>query len=88
MSRLSVQEPIAVVFQEYALFPWLTLRQNVEYGPRERGIPASLVREITDHTLAMVKLAGAENRYPHELSGGMQQRAAIAPCWSTTRKSF
>ena len=67
-----------VVFQEYALFPWLTLRQNVEYGPRERGLPAPLIREITDHTLAMVRLAGAENRYPHELSGGMRQRAAIA----------
>lgn len=67
-----------VVFQEYALFPWLTLRQNVEYGPRERGIPAPLIREITERTLAMVKLAGAENRYPHELSGGMRQRAAIA----------
>ena len=67
-----------VVFQEYALFPWLTLRQNVEYGPRERGIPAPRVREITDRTIAMVKLAGAENRYPHELSGGMRQRAAIA----------
>jgi ABC-type nitrate/sulfonate/bicarbonate transport system ATPase subunit len=67
-----------VVFQEYALFPWLTLRQNVEYGPREQGIPAALVRERTDRTLAMVRLAGAENRYPHELSGGMRQRAALA----------
>ena len=67
-----------VVFQEYALFPWLTLRQNVEYGPRERGVPASLVRELTDRTLAMVRLVGAETRYPHELSGGMRQRAAIA----------
>lgn len=67
-----------VVFQEYALFPWLTLRQNVEYGPRERGIPAALTRELTDRTLAMVRLAGAENRYPHELSGGMRQRAALA----------
>jgi ABC-type nitrate/sulfonate/bicarbonate transport system ATPase subunit len=67
-----------VVFQEYALFPWLTLRQNVEYGPRERGIPASLIREHSDRTLALVRLAGAENRYPHELSGGMRQRAALA----------
>jgi ABC-type nitrate/sulfonate/bicarbonate transport system ATPase subunit len=67
-----------VVFQEYALFPWLTLRQNVEYGPRERGVPASLIREHSDRTLALMRLAGAENRYPHELSGGMRQRAALA----------
>ena len=67
-----------VVFQEYALFPWLTLRQNVEYGPRERGIPALDIRELTDRTLDMVRLSGAENRYPHELSGGMRQRAALA----------
>jgi ABC-type nitrate/sulfonate/bicarbonate transport system ATPase subunit len=67
-----------VVFQEYALFPWLTLRQNVEYGPREHGLPPSVVRERVDRTLAMVRLAGAENRYPHELSGGMRQRAALA----------
>jgi len=67
-----------VVFQEYALFPWLTLRQNVEYGPRERGIPASLIREHSDRTLALVRLVGAENRYPHELSGGMRQRVALA----------
>jgi NitT/TauT family transport system ATP-binding protein len=67
-----------VVFQEYALFPWLTLRQNVAYGPRERGIPSTLIRELTDRTLDMVRLTGAENRYPHELSGGMRQRAALA----------
>jgi ABC-type nitrate/sulfonate/bicarbonate transport system ATPase subunit len=67
-----------VVFQEYALFPWLTLRQNVEYGPREQGISASQIEEITDRTLRMVRLEGAENRYPHELSGGMRQRAALA----------
>jgi ABC-type nitrate/sulfonate/bicarbonate transport system ATPase subunit len=67
-----------VVFQEYALFPWLTLRQNVEYGPREQGISASLIEEVTERTLRIVRLEGAENRYPHELSGGMRQRAALA----------
>jgi ABC-type nitrate/sulfonate/bicarbonate transport system ATPase subunit len=67
-----------VVFQEYALFPWLTLRQNVEFGPRERGVPAALKQEVMDRALAMVGLSGAENRYPHELSGGMRQRAALA----------
>ncbi len=67
-----------VVFQEYALFPWLTLRQNVEYGPRERGMPAEAVRRLADQHLRMVGLSGFENRYPHELSGGMRQRAALA----------
>jgi NitT/TauT family transport system ATP-binding protein len=67
-----------VVFQEYALFPWLTLRQNVEYGPREQSMPASLTRERVDRALAMMRLHDAENRYPHELSGGMRQRAALA----------
>ncbi len=67
-----------VVFQEYALFPWLTLRQNVEYGPRERGVPAAETRRVADHYLQMVGLSGCENRYPHELSGGMRQRAALA----------
>ena len=67
-----------VVFQEYALFPWLTLRQNVEYGPRERGVPSTEVRNLVDRTLRMVGLTGAESRYPHELSGGMRQRAALA----------
>jgi ABC-type nitrate/sulfonate/bicarbonate transport system ATPase subunit len=67
-----------VVFQEYALFPWLTLRQNVQYGPRERRLPDAHVRELTERTLSLVRLTGAEDRYPHELSGGMRQRAALA----------
>ena len=68
----------AVVFQEYALFPWLTLRQNVEYGPRECGVPRAEMHALVDRTLAMVDLTGAETRYPHELSAGMRQRGALA----------
>ena len=67
-----------VVFQEYALFPWLTLRQNVEYGPRERGISRAQARDLVDRTLRLVSLEGADHRYPHELSGGMRQRVALA----------
>lgn len=68
----------AVVFQEYALFPWLTLRQNVEYGPRERGVPRAEIRDIVDRTIQMVGLESAQKRYPHELSAGMRQRSALA----------
>jgi ABC-type nitrate/sulfonate/bicarbonate transport system ATPase subunit len=68
----------AVVFQEYALFPWLNLRRNVEYGPRERGVPAEQMKHAVDQILATVGLDTAQSRYPHELSAGMRQRAALA----------
>jgi NitT/TauT family transport system ATP-binding protein len=57
-----------MVFQSYTLFPWLTIQQNVEFGPRLRGLPAR----------AQVGLEGFERVYPKELSGGMMQRVAIA----------
>jgi len=67
-----------VVFQEYALFPWLTVRQNVEYGPRERRMPRAQRAERVQAQIAAVGLIGFEDRYPHELSGGMRQRVALA----------
>ncbi len=67
-----------VVFQEYALFPWLTVRQNVEYGPRERRMPRAERGERVQAQIAAVGLTGSEDRYPHELSGGMRQRVALA----------
>jgi ABC-type nitrate/sulfonate/bicarbonate transport system ATPase subunit len=67
-----------VVFQQGALFPWLTAEENVAFAAKRRGIApeqrAALAREL----LALVGLAGAESKYPFELSGGMQQRVAIA----------
>ena len=67
-----------VVFQDYALFPWLTVHQNVEFGPRVLGLSRADREGIADKYLAMVGLTEFGRRYPHELSGGMKQRVAIA----------
>jgi NitT/TauT family transport system ATP-binding protein len=66
-----------VVFQDYSLFPWLNIQQNVEYGLREKGIGKSETTAIAHRFLAMVGLTGFERRFPHELSGGMRQRVAL-----------
>lgn len=67
-----------VVFQDYALFPWMTLQRNVEFGLKAMGSDASSRASKAREYLARVDLAGFEDRYPHEVSGGMKQRAAIA----------
>ena len=67
-----------MVFQSYTLFPWLTVQQNVEFGPRLRGTPPSERGAVAAHYIASVGLVGFENVYPKELSGGMMQRVAIA----------
>ena len=67
-----------VVFQDYGLFPWLTVRENIAYGPRRRRLPRSRVAELADTFTATVGLDRFAGRYPGELSGGMQQRVAIA----------
>ena len=67
-----------VVFQQYALFPWRTAQTNVEFGLEGKGIPRRERRERARHFLALVGLSGFADRYPHELSGGMKQRVAIA----------
>ena len=67
-----------MVFQDYALFPWKTAQENVEFGLKIKGVPPRERGEIARQYLAMVDLAGFENKYPRELSGGMQQRVAIA----------
>lgn len=67
-----------VVFQEHAIFPWKTVRENVEFGLKNRNLSKSKVDEEVDNLLKKVKLELAANKYPDELSGGMRQRVAIA----------
>lgn len=66
------------VFQQYALFPWKTARGNIEFGLEAKGIPKREWRAQSDHYLELVGLKSFADRYPHELSGGMKQRVAIA----------
>jgi len=67
-----------VVFQDYALFPWMTIQQNIEFGLKAQGIGAQSRAVIARGFIDRVRLSGFEDRYPHEVSGGMKQRAAIA----------
>jgi ABC-type nitrate/sulfonate/bicarbonate transport system ATPase subunit len=67
-----------VVFQQFGLFPWLTARRNIEFACRQRGMSRQEQVRIAGDYIAQVGLVGFEDKYPYELSGGMQQRVAIA----------
>ncbi|MFC5353594.1 ABC transporter ATP-binding protein [Azospirillum himalayense] len=67
-----------VVFQDYALFGWMTVQQNVEFGLKAKGMAKKQRAEIARSLIDMVRLTGFEEKYPHQISGGMKQRAAIA----------
>lgn len=67
-----------VVLQQATLFPWLSVRGNVELGPRSRGVPKEECKRLVDHYLDLVGLSHAKDRRPYELSGGMQQRVSLA----------
>ncbi|HWR86725.1 MAG TPA: ABC transporter ATP-binding protein, partial [Rhodoglobus sp.] len=67
-----------MVFQSYTLFPWLTVEQNIRFGLRERRVPEAEQREIAARFIARTGLRGFENHWPRQLSGGMQQRTALA----------
>jgi ABC-type nitrate/sulfonate/bicarbonate transport system ATPase subunit len=67
-----------MVFQSYTLFPWLTVRDNVCFGLNERGLPRAQQLEIAQSYIGKVGLVGFEHHYPKQLSGGMQQRTALA----------
>jgi NitT/TauT family transport system ATP-binding protein len=67
-----------MVFQDYGLFPWLTVRQNIGFGPQSRGLAKAEVRDTVERFVTMVGLTRFADAYPHQLSGGMKQRVAIA----------
>ena len=71
-----------VIFQQYALFPWLTVRQNVEFGLRIKGMAQGERRRIADHFIEMVGLKDFADALPKTLSGGMKQRCAIARAYA------
>jgi NitT/TauT family transport system ATP-binding protein len=68
----------AVVFQQFALFPWKTVYENIDFGLRSKGMAAAARRERIARQVSLMGLEGYEAAYPHQLSGGMQQRVAIA----------
>jgi NitT/TauT family transport system ATP-binding protein len=75
-----------VIFQQYALFPWLTVRKNMEFGLKYKKYSAKEKKEIINHYMDIVGLTEFANSYPKELSGGMKQRVAIARGYATSPK--
>lgn len=67
-----------MVFQDYALFPWLTVARNIAFGLENKGVDAAQIARTVAQQVELVGLQGFESRLPHELSGGMRQRVAIA----------
>jgi NitT/TauT family transport system ATP-binding protein len=67
-----------MVFQDYGLFPWLSVRDNIAFGPKSRGRPAGEVRDTAERYIDLVGLRKFAEAHPHQLSGGMKQRVAIA----------
>ena len=77
----NIAEPtrkIGIVFQNYALFPWKTVRENISIGLKINGFLQGEIKRLTKHYLQLMCLTKYSDYYPNELSGGMQQRAAIA----------
>ncbi len=74
---------VAMVFQQFGLLPWRTVRENAGFGLELRGMPAAERNRVVDEKLEMVGLSAWADRYAHELSGGMQQRVGLARAFAT-----
>lgn len=81
-----VNKECGFVFQEYALFPWRTVKENIEFGPQVKGMTKTESESISKHYIDLVGLNGFENHYPNELSGGMKQRVGIARAYANNPK--
>lgn len=75
-----------MVFQDYALFPWMTVADNIAYGLRRKGVSTSDRKRIVEHYLQLTELSGFQDRFPRELSGGMRQRVALARALAVSPK--
>src|SRR5262249_30290343 len=74
---------ISMVFQQFALMPWLTVRDNVGFGLEVRGLAKAERERVVDEKLKLVRLDKFADKFPHELSGGMQQRVGLARAFAT-----
>ena len=74
---------VAIVFQHFGLLPWKSVVENVAFGLKVTGAPRDLIAGRLDHYIRLVGLAGFENHYPYQLSGGMQQRVGLARALAT-----
>jgi NitT/TauT family transport system ATP-binding protein len=75
-----------MVFQAYAAFPWMTVQQNIEFGPKMRGLSSQVRQKIVEKQIQLVGLTGFEHLYPKELSGGMNKRVDLARAYANDPK--